>query len=223
MNLNIIPVFYIFPYSLRCVFQLLAPDWKAQFRTQTGLRPGMGQRKFSCLLLVQFYLQWLKDKSHSLMVFRSLCETDPQISLLIPKETCLTKNCHRSWFGWAVTCTRTDSTRGPGPLWLEDLFTEAGLHSVLGQLFFFINEFRPCRREAIPCALFSPLCWPPNRNYHADFYTVVDFSLHGGALLSPGLFLSHSFTILFCVGSLISDFFVVVVLVMLFYKKKRKK
>lgn len=48
-------------------------------------------------------------------------------------------------------------------------------------------------RKAIPCALFSPDGWPPNRNYCADFYIVVHFSLCGWGLLSPGLFLSYSF------------------------------
>lgn len=109
------------------------------------------------------------------------------------------------------------------PLWLEDLIAEAGMYSVLVQLFF-VNEFTLCRREAIPYALFSPHCCPPNRNYYVDFYIAVDFSLRGWGVLSPRLFLSCSFTILRCCWFIDFGgcFVAVVVLVFLFLTKKEK-
>ena len=94
--------------------------------------------------------------------------------------------------------------------------------SELVQPLFFINEFTPCGREAIPYALFTLTADLEARiKYYADFYLAVSYSLRGWGLPSPGSFLSFSFsTFCFCWFIGISGF---VPLVGSFFPQKKKK
>lgn len=120
------------------------------------------------------------------------------MELPVSKEACLMKAHPCYWFRWEGK--RTRSVSSSALLGLEELFIGGGMCSELVQPLFFINEFTPCGREAIPYALFTLTAdLEAGIKYYADFYQAVSYGLRGWGLPSPESFLFFQYILLLLV------------------------